>query len=333
MSDLGIDIPVTSFKLHAKKFLLTYKSHINKENLLEYISTIYDLKEFGICHETSEEGYEHTHFLVHTVKQPCITDARKFDYNEIHPNIKKLLTNTHYSNVFNYLHKQDNNVYTNITDSTLDKNIETQKTIELIEKCNSWGDVLRHPDLCHKIRWCRSWAMDIFYSKPKKPPKCNITYRNLLVWQKDIYNKLKKPPIEREIIWCYSPTAKQGKSTFIKYLQSKMTVFCAKKLRNLDDIGYSYNQENVIVIDLPMGKSKTLESNLQNHFQADYPQSFNDNLLSIIETLSDKGSYNCGKYEGKYVIFDCHILVMSNCCPEYVDKYLPNRLYSVEAKL
>ena len=152
-------------------------------------------------------------------------------------------------------------------------------------------------------------------------------------WQKDLYNKLKSTPIEREIIWVWSPSAKQGKSTFIKYLQSKLSVFCAKRIKTLDDIGYSYNNENVLIIDLPMGKSKTLESNLLNYFQADYNTSFNDNLLSIIETLSDKGSYNCGKYEGKYVIFDCHILVMSNCCPEYVDRYLPERLYSVEAKL
>jgi len=339
MSDLGIIVPTTTnFKLHQRKFLLTYKTHINKELLIEWFSQIYDLKEFGVCHETSEDGYEHTHFLVHTAKQPSVTDANKFDYNDneniIHPNIKKLLTTTHYNNVFNYLHKQDKNVYTNITADNFDKNVKTQNLIDKIEKCKSWGEVLRHDDIKHDIRWCKSWASDIFNSKPKIMPKCNINYKTLTKWQKNLYIKLKSAPVEREIIWVWSDKSKQGKSTFVKYLQNKLNVFCVKRIKNLDDIGYCYNNESVLIIDLPRSKSKLLENNLKDYFiDNSHIKYNNDNFLSIIETLSDHGSYNCGKYDGKYVIFNCHIVILSNCSNEYVDKYLPNRIYSVEAKL
>ncbi len=339
MSELGIEIPTTTtFKLKQRKFLLTYKTHIGKELLIEWFSEIYDLREFAVCHEISDEGYQHTHMLCHTIKQPCITDSRKFDFtieNEIiHPNIKKLLTASHYINVFNYMHKQDKNVYTNITNSTLDKNVKTQFLINKIEKCKTWYEVLRDDEIKHEIRWCKSWASEIFNSKCKSMPICNINYKTLTKWQKNLYESLKSKPREREIIWCWSDKSKQGKSTFIKYLQNKMSVFCVKQIKNLDNIGYCYNNESVMIIDLPRGKSKALENNLNDYFLGnDRMTSSHDNLLSILETLSDHGSYNCGKYDGKYVIFNCHLLVMSNCCYRGVDKYLPERITSIEAKL
>jgi hypothetical protein len=337
MNNFGVEIDttVTGFKLQARRFFLTYPTHINKEELVEWFSReFYDLKFFGVAHETGDTGYNHTHFLVNTVKQPNIQNANKFDYQGNHPNIKKILTEAHWKHCFNYLHKQDTNVYTNIKIEDLDKQTKCNNLIKAIEKCKSWGEVLRHPEIGHEIRWCRQWAKDIFDSKPKSAPKCNIKFGDLFKWQKDLYNQLKNNPEDRQIIWTWGNPS-EGKSTFTKYLENKRSVLNIKHIDTIDSVGFVYNGEDIIVIDLDWTKSKRLEqelmefySNSEEHNRTKLSKTY-DTLLSVIETLSDHGSYTSPKYEGKHVVFDCHILVMSNCNPENVRKHLPNRLFPI----
>ena len=64
----------------------------------------------------------------------------------------------------------------------------------------------------------------MFGARTKPAPKCDIKYQHLLKWQKKLYDHFKKPPVDREVIWIYSELPKQGKTTFVKYLQGKMNV-------------------------------------------------------------------------------------------------------------
>ena len=333
LDNCGVILETTNskFKLHNRKFFLTYKSHINKEELIEWFTThLYDLKFFAVAHETSDDGYEHTHFLAHTNKLPDVADSRKFDYNGIHPNIRKVTTDKYWSNCFNYVNKQDTSVYTNITIGDLDKNVKTLQLIEKIQQCKTFKDVLRHNEIAYEVGLRLHWVRDIWNTRPMPTPKCSLTYRNMEQWQKDLYNKLKKPPVEREIIWCYSTTSKQGKSTFVKYLCNKFDVFLCNTYK-LNDIGYLYNNQDIIIFDIPFAKSKVLEDKVKNYFEHNII--FNDTMLSVFETLSNKSQYTSGKYSGKTVVFNSHLLVMSNANPTDISKYLPNRLSVVEAKL
>ncbi len=333
MEQLGFDVDTTApnFNLRTRRFFLTYKSIIDKHEYITWFQNhLYDLNEYGVCHEIGDTGYEHTHILICTKLQPNIKNSNRFDYNGIHPHIKKINGDFHYNNCFNYLYKFDETPYTNIDPNALGKNGKTQLLITKIQSHNNWRDVMRDEDICHDIRYNLNWAREVFGARTKPAPKCDIKYQHLLKWQKKLYDHFKKPPVDREVVWIYSELPKQGKTTFIKYLQGKMNVLLLNTFK-LNDISYLYNEENIIVFDLSFAKSKKLESNLKNYFEDGI--TFNDTILTCCETLSNHPLLTSSKYAGKTSLFNCHICVLSNCPPTYIDKYLPQRLHVVKAHL
>ena len=56
-------------------------------------------------------------------------------------------------------------------------------------------------------------------------------------------------------------------------------------------------------------------------------------MVDCLERLSNQDILTSSKYEGKTSDVASHICVLSNCSPEYVGEYLPNRLYPVIAPL
>jgi hypothetical protein len=338
---IGLDTTSSSFQLKQRQFVLTYSAKIPKEELVEWFSTnFYDLKHFGVCHETYTEDDEagelryHTHFLLHTTKQPNITDARKFDYIidgiVYHPNIKKIFTKSHFDNWFHYFHKEDENPYTNITNGDLDKNVKVGELINTILAHTTFAHVLKDENIRYDIRRHLNWAKEVWKSKPPKKVICDIKYQELLFWQRYIYRHLKNEPIMRQIIWIWSDKPEQGKSTLMKYISNKYSVLKLDTFK-LNDIAFIYNNENIVYFDLSWSKSKNLETNLLNYFKDNIP--FNDGMFNTLENLSNQDILTSCKYEGKSSAFSSHIIVCSNCDPRYVSKYLPKRIYPVKATL
>ena len=60
----------------------------------------HDVKEFSICHETAKEsGYDHTHAYFKYSKKLDVKSCRKFDYKNIHPNMKRVVSMHHRNTV------------------------------------------------------------------------------------------------------------------------------------------------------------------------------------------------------------------------------------------
>lgn len=114
-----------AFHLKNKKLHLTYKGHLKPEEWLDWANKNQKLPKielYSIVNETSDKTnpYEHTHILI------CFEqnlDSRKpniFDFEGIHPNIKKVSKKKHFENCAKYHYKQAK-PYTNIELGVKDK--------------------------------------------------------------------------------------------------------------------------------------------------------------------------------------------------------------------
>ena len=346
--DCGIDaIQDNKFRIQNKKLLLTYSAKLEKLDLFEWFVTfVAELKYYKISHETyqelDEDGNErfHTHFLLEFQNKPDIKSVTAFDFKIddaiYHPNVKRVSSNLHFANSIKYLDKEDENPFTNIKINDFDANEALTDLYNKIQSHFSWKDVINdvsiRKQVCTKMAWCK----EVFLSKPQIKIKSKLKFQHLRDWQKDLYNHLKCEPVDREIIWCWSPNAKQGKSAFKQFLQSKLDVLAIDYQSNkigMNDIVNVYNYEDIIIFDLAWSKSKSLETRLAASFQ-DGNEMISNTFLDTLENLSNKGSeFTTVKYMGKKICISAHIVVLSNCSPTLVKKVLPERILEVEAKL
>lgn len=344
LMDCGIDAVIDSkFRVRNKRLFLTYSGQIPKRDLFEwFITNVGELKYYKISHETykelDENGNEcfHTHFLLEFTNKPDIKNARQFDYLDSHPNIKRVSSNFHFANAINYLDKEDIEPFTNIKINDFDDNEALTELFDKIQSYNSWKLVINDKTIRKQVSNKMNWCKEVWLSRPKQKVKSKLKFQNLMTYQKDLYKHLKEEPVDREIIWCWSDKPKQGKSVFKQFLQSKLELLCIDYQSNkigMNDIVHLYDDEDVIVFDLPWSKSKSLEKRLEASFTEDN-EMLSNTLLDTLENLSNKSQeFTSVKYMGRKIVINAHIVVFSNCPPTFVEKNLPERLKVVEAKL
>lgn len=100
----------SKFRLNNKRVMVTYRTHIDKETLrLMFESKGQKLLFFRCAHETADSAnpYEHTHAVVDFEKALQSCNCRVFDVGDIHPNIKTIKNNVHFTNCKKYLAKED----------------------------------------------------------------------------------------------------------------------------------------------------------------------------------------------------------------------------------
>ena len=338
--DCGTDIVLDSkFRCRNKKLLITYPTQIPKKDLFEwFISTIGELKWWKISHETykNENELGHTHFLLEFMNKPDIKNCEKFDYMDIHPNVKGIFSNLHFANSIIYLDKEDENAFTNIKINDFDANEALTELFDKIQSYNNWKQVINDMSIRKQVSHRMNWCKEVWLARTKPKVKSKLKFQNLMGWQKDLYSHLKNDPVDREIIWCWSDKPKQGKSVFKQFLQSKLELLCIDYQSNkigMNDIVHLFDSEDVIVFDLPWSKSKSLEKRLKTAFEEDN-EMLSNTLLDTLENLSNKGQeFTSVKYMGRKIVINAHIVVFSNCPPTFVEKTLPERLKVVEAKL
>lgn len=115
MEDPSEPTSETNFKVQCSAFHLTYKNHLDHEQLLEFFKSINgDLKYYSFVHENGHEDeqtpYEHTHCFIKFTKKLSTRNARIFDFTyngeTIHPNIKRVTTVKHESTLYHEYHRK-----------------------------------------------------------------------------------------------------------------------------------------------------------------------------------------------------------------------------------
>lgn len=197
------------FRLSNKRILLTYKTHLIKEEYKSWLKELVANENIivEIAHETGTSkgiGYDHSHVLIDFGKLFTTTNCRKLDYKDIHPNIKKVTSNEHWENCLKYLAKEDpENAHL------------TEKKLSLVEAIWTKDNIQDAIKLCKKP----NDALGIKTIFDLKKNEYRGTLKDLTeIWQVDLLNRLESTSGDlRKIIWYFDEKGGKGKSTLAKF--------------------------------------------------------------------------------------------------------------------
>lgn len=292
----GLKPPETKegkFRLQNKRVHLTYPTHIDPEQLLAFVQEKCPVDKYSIVNETSEtNGYQHTHAAFWFERQAMTSNCRFFDYEGIHPNIKKVTTPTHWNNVIRY-HAKQGEPFTNEEPK--------EALVDVVWRQKSMADALR---VGVKKPGDVVGTMALFKAKPKEranPPK--VTWRK---WQKQLYNEIiGQEANDRKVIWYLDSEGAAGKSYFARHMFRHEGAFITDKAeegniqhalrRQVESTG---NPVTIMVLDFPRHRSLS-------------------NAYGIIESIKNMLFFS-GKYQSGMVDLEVpsHMIVFSNTCPD-----------------
>jgi hypothetical protein len=260
------DIPDDGFTLNNKRLLLTYRSHIDKIAIEKFLSTKgQELEFFRAAHETADKAnpYPHTHVVAVFKKALQSKNSRVFDINGIHPNIKVIKTNVHYTNCLKYLAKEDPS-NADLAGSVSTEQMNKDKINDIWE-CKTVSEAM----LKHGSVKTAQQIVSIYNVKPPTP--IDMPQYILMKWQLTIRNMVMSPwvqyvppqepeeedrgilapsvPLDKPMVWkttsdgrdiytIYNPEGCSGKTILIKWLNqhSNKRVHIAQGLPAMRDL-------------------------------------------------------------------------------------------------
>lgn len=297
-------IAIKKFRFQNISAILTYKTHINKEEYIKWFTekTKEVPKFIRLAHEVGThseevEEYEHTHVVFVMVNKINTTSERYFDYEGIHPHIKALTTRRMQEDAKKYIAKED--------------------------PANS--DLLVAHDLANAV-WREAslqQALAKFVTKPSDAPGIIALYNNKgsdheiseedipkQDWQLQLMERTKDKAVgkdRRKIIWVYDKQGGSGKTQFARYkLMTEPDKWFMSK-----DMGTSRDASTIIMNAISCG---------WNGFGCiiDLPRSAEQHarIYSYLESIKD-GVVTSQKYNGTTKAFSIpHTIVFANWPPK-----------------
>lgn len=285
-------------QLRKGKLLLTYKSHIDRVLYGDFIHGKGKKCEIYIAHETADaqNPYLHSHVLIIYSVKIDTTDPRYFDFQEIHPNIKKILTKKHFINSLKYMMKEDKTH----EDELINLAEENELTLfDRISECKTIQDALRMADVPGDATGIVTmYNYRIMPGLKVLPPK--------FPWQTELDHEIQTEPDDRSIIWYMDPPGNSGKT--------KMAKFCAvtypEDVYIVNQFGGPANAASIIKSALNGGWSgKTLIVNLSRTAEEKA-------IYEPLEMIKD-GFITTTKWAGQTLLFqEPHVVVFANFEPD-----------------
>lgn len=328
--------------LNNKKLLVTYKYHLDKNDLEEFWrSIIPDIKFFRCAHETSDktDPYDHTHVLVEFNKPFQSNDCRIFDYEIeeqyesededdnfpknkvlkkfilIHPNFRKIKTNRHWRNCLYYIAKQD--------PENADLKFKPNLIIG-VQSCNTLKDAIctyargfsdvngiiaaysfkdHYEDMKDCTHLFRRWQIQLNEIISDDPPDNHIVTSD--VSKEQWYQTPFKFPnlISRKVFIIWDPIGCTGKTWFCKQL----VISNPERYYMFQGCGNSRDVATVVKSGFDSGwKGKVLLINLTRSFAEQ------KHIYDPLEAIID-GSITVLKYSGKSIMWSpSHIVIFTN---------------------
>jgi len=297
------------FRFHGKRMLLTYKHHIDKTILIDFIASACGTKEgnpaefkFIRCaHElgSSDVKYEHTHVLVHLAKIWDCENARRLDVEWngeiIHPNWKAIVTNEHWDNNLRYISKEDPENSDLIT-------LEDDKSLtERVWECETLGIALK--------RFVKkpSDTSGIISLYSVRPQVINDLVEPTYNWQVKILGMMQDKPDLYAVHWVFDPKGRSGKSTLVRYALANQIAGSSSAC------GGARNFATVIQSAIEEGWN-------QRCWIFDFPRTVEDfAIYESIEALKN-GQMTATKYKGRSFSFKIpHVFAFANFLPKITE--------------
>jgi len=311
MTDLLTELPIvdeSKFRLQSQRLMLTYKTHLNKENLRTFF-LIHIPRAVYIAHENGTGDtvtpYEHTHVVIDFGKIYNSRDSRCFDFEGIHPNISKIINKMNWKKSCKYICKEDKTV-TLLPDDQFEDGFDVnsvwkhQNLQDALSNMTSIRDAL--PTIAIFNAKNTDWGREI---------KCPIrTVDDMYIWQKQIWDTIMTSPDYREIVWIQDEDGCKGKTQLIKY--------CAinepGKVMWIEPSGTTRDIINIIFQKIKNGwRGDTVMINLPRSATACGDMA---HVYRVIENLKDGMIFSTKYMGGDILIPSLHIIVMSNVEPE-----------------
>lgn len=238
-----------TFRINCKGLFLTYKGFIDYATFKQSIKTKkkYDIK---LCWEIGATGYKHSHIILYFPKKIDTRNCRFFDIGEVHPNIKKIMSEQHFNNLLKYTDKFDQVKVNNLDINSYRWNGTLRSQIQQ-KKC--WRDVINDDDISQSITKILPWAKEVFNCKPQLDCSKGAI---LKPWQKTALDILLEQN-DRKILWIYDKKGNSGKSFLTNYIIDKFDAFFCNGGK-LADIAYAYDHQEYCVFDLPRSQGDFL---------------------------------------------------------------------------
>lgn len=319
------DTTSKSFRMKNCKFLLTYKTHLNKEEYIKFFyqkfCTLWKLfdnelepKPFEFIRLAHESGsdektpYNHTHVVILLNRQFETTNPRWFDYNDIHPHIACINKASEIHFVKRYIAKEDPD-NADLKNASL-KNAKKEKKENRVKEIWSYDTVQDALVECAGDNISNALGViKIFEMKPNVTVLGAHEYPNQK-WQTDLIEETKAkctPREERKIIWYYDEVGNTGKSTLTRYLH----ITEPKKWYTTEDMGSSRDAATVI-------KNAVTTGWIGHGMIIDLPrQARNKEKLYVSLESIKNGKITSQKYNGCTITFQKpHLIVFANWLPK-----------------
>lgn len=347
--DIGAQPDKGLFHVNAKRFHLTYKSHLPFAALHTFLCSLNKKSKkmiaWSLVHEVgdSQAGYPHTHALINYAEKLQTKNAALFDYMGIHPHIKVVKTAAHFANIVKYHQKApiglvDSHGCDDVTDC------QFARFTKLAKKHKTRKELLLDPDGMPVFAKYKNWAEDIYQAtrpeaeddyKVEKAQDWQLTMEEFfnIDWSNDEHKcrlsaegpvKSWKDWASRFIVWVWSQKGGTGKSTYARHIAIKHRLLLSGpgSFHNLAHV-FAKGDFTGLVFDLPRSvKPDSAE--------------FKQVCLSIEQFKN--GSFTDLKYQGEQVHISrsSPIFVFANfACPldnEYFsDDRLENTMFELSS--
>lgn len=247
--DTSVDVDESNFRLQNRRFMLTYRTHLVKEEYISWFVTNFNIVPFiRLAHELGDSAhdYEHTHVVVDFGRTFQSRNRTIFDYSNIHPHIKKILSAKHFLNSKEYLAKEDPENHDLKAKLSAPTQVSTRANLDevmhLAKENPDDLDLKANPSIFAQVSACANLneVMNLAI-RPSDAPRLLAMYKisrwsiipdasdldRIERWQRQLYEIVKITPEphttsidDSKIIVIYDPIGSSGKTWFSKAMWS-----------------------------------------------------------------------------------------------------------------
>jgi len=284
------------FRFQNQRCMLTYKSHIDKEEYKKWLSKKWEYKTIYIAHELGDtsHNYKHTQVVVDFGSAKQTRNCRFFAFNLIHPKISIIKDKLAFKISCKYLCKEDKTVKISEEDDLTD--------IEQIWACPTIADALKYAKLKDVMA-----IIAAYEHRPEELPEPRIHENDFYPWQTQTWERIQEEPDSRSVIWIHEDVGNIGKTQFAKWACLKHPEKCVL-FNNIGKIAdFAMNMKT---FKKKGWRGDTVFLNLSRAY------SEKTNLYEVCEIICD-GYIMCTKYTGGALwLQDLHIVVLANFAPQ-----------------
>lgn len=290
-----------SFRLRAKKFMLTYKDHLDAEALHTYLKSVLKQPfEIKVAHEVGKTGYLHTHAVLCLSKKPDIKNPRSLDFDGQHPNLTIPSSLEHWHNMVKYLDKDDETPYGTITlqPTTVDK---FQEATAYVLQCQTLKEIFRcpKPEIAMTIASRLPYFRSMWETSGKKKLE---TAR---------HSTFSRPFLDLTTNWLLSGPPGTGKTQYaLAHFKAPCLVSHIDDLKNItdstdgivfDDMSFRQYPAGAIIHLLDREVSRTIHARYFNAvIPAEMPKLFTNNRDDIFTPEKGCSEEEMGAIERRY---------------------------------